>query len=617
MKILGSKFLGHDSSVCLIDTDKQEIFAISTERVTRIKHDGFNITPILLEYQDVFSSDEMHICHSFNSFGTDERTGYENRVEAIYQQKYMSVYRELFNPRYISDFGISLLDKVKIVITQLLSYKTYRCLFLMIWNMFQMRISRFVKYSYDNNKIRLDRFITSRASLANIKPKSIQYYDHHQCHAIASYYLSPYCNNKAIALTVDGYGDGFYSRLFFCNNGEIEQLGASKSDIFYIGSKKNIVSIGSIYGNFTHAMGLHRKSDPGKVEALAAYGDKNIEMYNDLMDCSKIIAKSLKFDTNKLKKFYDQSYLKSQRKKIGDANFCATVQCWLEDLIVDYLNSINKKMRLDILCLSGGVTANIIMSLNIFERTLFKNIYVMPAMSDEGTAIGAAILKANDENIDLSWLSDKYMPYYGNSIDMSNFMKEIAPFENSIKYEYLGDFWYKDAAKSIHEKKIIALVNGRMEFGPRALGNRSIIANPMDKEVRDRINLTVKRRPEYQPFCPSILESERERLFIKSFPHKHMAIAFRIRKEFKDILPGATHVDGTARPQFVEKKDNEEYYKLINEFKKLSGYGVLINTSFNLHGRTVVRTVNDAITDFIDCNIDVLYLERYKITLSI
>jgi carbamoyltransferase len=152
-----------------------------------------------------------------------------------------------------------------------------------------------------------------------------------------------------------------------------------------------------------------------------------------------------------------------------------------------------------------------------------------------------------------------------------------------------------------------------MEFGPRALGNRSIIASPMFDDTRHRINSTVKRRPNYQPFCPSILEEERERLFNNSFSHKHMAIAFRMKDEFIKDLPCAVHVDGTSRPQFVEKEDNSNYYRYLKALKDLTGYGVSLNTSFNLHGRTIVRTPKDAVIDFIDCNIDELFIEGFRV----
>ena len=163
----------------------------------------------------------------------------------------------------------------------------------------------------------------------------------------------------------------------------------------------------------------------------------------------------------------------------------------------------------------------------------------------------------------------------------------------------------------IAKGNIIAIYQGSMEFGPRALGNRSILADPRDPKTRDKINSTVKRRPWFQPFCPSVLEEERERLFENSYKHKHMAIAFKMKKEFWNKLPSAMHIDGTARPQFVEEKDNSNYYRLLKKFKELTGYGIVVDTSFNLHGRTIVRTPEDALTDFIDCNIDALFIEGF------
>jgi carbamoyltransferase len=233
-------------------------------------------------------------------------------------------------------------------------------------------------------------------------------------------------------------------------------------------------------------------------------------------------------------------------------------------------------------------------------------------MADDGLAIGSAILTAINLGQDVSWLKDFSMPYFGDSYSRQQVKEALDGFDN-IVYEDLGYDWPKEAAKSVSKGKICALFHGRMEFGPRALGNRSIIANPMLEDTRKKINSNIKKRPSYQPFCPSILEDERERLFKDSFPHKHMAIAFRMRDEFIDDLPCAVHVDGTARPQFVEEKDNPQYYLYLKTLKKITGYGVSLNTSFNLHGRTIVRSPKDAVIDFIDCNLDELFIEGYRV----
>jgi len=360
-------------------------------------------------------------------------------------------------------------------------------------------------------------------------------------------------------------------------------------------------------------MGLIRSTDEGKVEALAAYGEVDQNTYKQLTDLVKIKNLEYKIDVEKYRKFSDLSYLVWLKDKVGESNFCATVQRWLEDVTVQYLNEAYRKYGVDNLCLAGGAIANVIMNYKIQERTPFKKFFVLPFMGDEGSAAGAAVLSALGKKEDLSWLKDIVMPYLGPSYSREDVLNAIKEFDG-LRCEFLGDSWFYQAARSVSENKVIGIFQGRMEFGPRALGNRSVLANAADKNARDKINSTIKKRPSYQPFCPSVLEEDREKLFENSFKHKHMATAFLMKKEFRGKFFSAIHVDGTSRPQFVEEKDNPNFYKLLKEIKRLIGYGIVINTSFNLHGRTIVNTPRDAIIDFGDCNIDELYMEGYRLT---
>jgi carbamoyltransferase len=205
------------------------------------------------------------------------------------------------------------------------------------------------------------------------------------------------------------------------------------------------------------------------------------------------------------------------------------------------------------------------------------------------------------------------MPYFGTSYSPEEILAALKT-ETGIKYTYLEDSWPEKAAELVAEGKVGALFHGRMEWGPRALGNRSIIADCRDPEITKKINGSIKNRPLFQPFCPSILEEERERLFEKSYPNKHMTCAFRMKQEFRDKIPASVHVDGTGRAQFVEEKDNPMYYRYLKELKRLTGYGVSINTSFNKHGRTIVETPKDGIRDFLDTNMDFVMMEGYLIT---
>jgi len=604
MKIIGTKYCGHDSAMCLIDTKNKSIFAMSTERVTRIKHDQIDITPILEQYE---FSDIDYVAHSYSDFEDKSQDG-ELREKMTFNKDIEKALRKIIKPVYIKDLNISRIKKnifiFKALFTNFNSVKDY----------YYAKVKRaLVTETPEGNKKAFTSYIDRSFRNFNLKPKKILFYDHHLCHAIPSYYLSPYNGDEAIAITIDGQGDGFFSKVYhFEGAKKFKLIGQSSAD--FIGGGDRFLSIGRIYNLFTQAMGLRPNSDEGKVEALAAFGNPDKNLLNHLKSATKIniFELSIKFDIQKIQYFYDIEWLKQQRNKIGDENFCASVQRYLEDTIVTYLDAIYKKYPINNLCLSGGVAANIIMSLQIYERTNFKNIYVLPPMGDEGLAIGSAILTAIDQGQNVSWLRDFKMPYFGDSYSRQDVKNTLQEFDNII-FDDIENIWPEEAAKSVAEGKICSFFHGRMEFGPRALGNRSIVADPGRDNIRQRINSTVKRRPNYQPFCPSILEEERLRLFKQSFPHKHMAIAFRMKEEFISDLPCAVHVDGTARPQFVEEEDNPAYYRYLKKLKEITGYGVSLNTSFNLHGRTIVRTPLDAVVDFIDCNIDELYIEGFRV----
>jgi len=247
---------------------------------------------------------------------------------------------------------------------------------------------------------------------------------------------------------------------------------------------------------------------------------------------------------------------------------------------------------------------------------LFEDIYIYPAMADDGTAAGAALLGiAAHQPATLEWIKKKEMPYWGDNIASYDVQDALEDFSGKINFQHKLN-WQEDAARRLYNGEVGALVQGRMEFGPRALGNRSIIASPMTDGIRDKINSDIKRRPAYQPFCPSVMDEERERLFSSSQANRHMTSAFRLKDEFKEIMPAAVHVDLTGRPQFCRQSDNPDFHRLLMKFKELSGYGILINTSYNKHGRTIVRTPNDALRDFLDCSLDFMVIDNYIVTKS-
>ncbi len=609
MRILGTKFMGHDCSVFLIDTDKKDIFAIDTERVTRIKHDNTDIEPILTTFIDKFVGVD-YLCYSFCKF-IDEAFSWD---VITHQVRIRKILYDLYKPKYINDYE-NALKKTRIIkyINLLLRPRLFRKYFAS-WIYLFLRKDNCSPEKAKNVVLSHIEYVLRQYK---IFPKEICFYEHHLCHAVPSYFFAPFgINEEAIVFTLDGWGDGAFSKLFIFSEYKWKELACSRSPVFFVNGKKCVASIGIIYQNFTEALGFKPMCDEGKVEALAAYGEPD-KLLSEILRKSIYVDNNLcfKFNLENLECLYDINYIKQRASKIGKENVAATVQRWLEDIVVRYLNLVYKKFKIKNLGLAGGIVANVILNLNIFEKTSFENIYIFPAMGDSGTAAGAAILKAIELGEDLSWLKKKKMPYWGPSYTKEDVEKELKKdkWKNLISYEYLNEKWSEEAAKMVAEGKVVAIYQGKMEYGPRALGNRSILADPRNPKTRDKLNSTVKRRPWFQPFCPSVLEEDREILFEKSYSNKHMTCAFRLKKRYWDKIPSAMHVDGTARPQFIEQIDNPIYYKLIKKFKELTGYGIIVNTSFNLHGRTIVMTPEDAITDFLDSNIDVMFIEGFKI----
>ena len=212
------------------------------------------------------------------------------------------------------------------------------------------------------------------------------------------------------------------------------------------------------------------------------------------------------------------------------------------------------------------------------------------------------------------YIRNKEMPYYGPKYSEDEVRNTLLYYNDKIKYKKLDDNDYaKIIAKLVTSSKIGALFMGRMEYGPRALGNRSIIADVRDKNIHKKMNLEIKKRPVFQPFCPSILIEEKDRLFKKVYFNKHMTCAFELKEEWMEKIPGVAHVDRTSRVQFVSKEANEYFYNILKEVKNIIGVGALINTSFNKHGRTIVNTPKDAIIDFLDTNLGFLYIEGYLV----
>ena len=374
MKILGSKFFGQESAVFFLDTEKQEIYAINADRISRIKKDNYDISPILEnDYIQKFGFlDEF--AYPFNNFmGNDALL--ETKGTSYYWLNWQRLLRKITKPRFRSDLmkKKSLYMKCFILLRSLLTPKIfyYKIVRDYYWKKYLLGT---LPKNFHKNKIK--QYIEETLKKYHIKTEKISYFDHHTCHAFSTYYFSPFSyKENALVFTLDEHGDECFSKLFLFKKNDYLELAKSTTKKFWIGDKVYITSIAGLYSNFTEAMGLIRSTDEGKVEALAAYGEVDEDLFNKLISMVSIEDLEYKFDLDQYKKFSDISFLVAIKEKIGEKMFCATIQHWLEEVAVKYLNQAYQKYKIDNLCLAGGAVANVIMNYNIYMKRHLLKIY--------------------------------------------------------------------------------------------------------------------------------------------------------------------------------------------------------------------------------------------------
>ena len=592
MNKIGIHPFSHDSSICMINHDKREIFAISTERVTRFKHDYRFVSPLLSKFCEI-----------------------NNRTKFVMSLEDVNVkYIEYFNNKYKLN-KILKAHKSLFKLSNSKISKAYRLLLKSPSNLIELILLR-IKIKLTTPERDQESFSTFLASKYGVDANNIVYIDHHFSHACSTYYSAPLnFKNNSLIMTLDGQGDGSFCKVFVAENNKPVEISASSND----------ASIPLLFSIFTGVAGFTPNADEGKLEALACYGalSKENELYKVLeraFEYNDIFEITIKKD-NKDFPFHSISkqnteismYLDNWKNKIGEKEFSAAIQLFFEEFFLRYIKDLKTKYNINNISLAGGGFANVKLNLRVVEDKVFDEVYIFHAMGDDGASFGALVYDDVCDEIDVDWIRGDNMPYYGTSYTKDEVKKVLENNKEKINFDYLGDTSYLNLAKDISDNKICALFQGKMEYGPRALGHRSIIANPRNPQIREDISLKFKKREWFQPFCPSILEEEREKLFKVSYPNKYMTCAFTVKDEFAEELPSIVHVDNTARPQFVEKKDDEYYFNLLKELQKINKYGVVLNTSFNIHGKTIVMTPQDALDDFFACGIDTLYIENFKV----
>lgn len=434
--------------------------------------------------------------------------------------------------------------------------------------------------------------------------------EHHQCHAASAFFVSPF--EKAAILTWDGTGEDT-TTLF--SKGEANKIKVLKRI-------KLPHSLGQFYSAVTNYLGFNMYSgDEWKVMGLAAYGKPE---YYDFF-AKRVLTTdgkggfhyNIKVLDHHLALHYEfpEEIVKTlgpARKKDEELtehhwNIAASAQRVLEDTAIYMVNHIKDMTGEENLCMAGGVAFNSVMNGRIFHETPFKNFYVQPAAGDAGCSLGAALMiwhqkLGNPRKFQMNH------SYWGPKFTNEECQKALD--EAGLKYQTLpDDVLLPKLAKMISEGAIIGWFNGRMEWGPRALGARSFLADPRDANLREALNHKVKLREWFRPLAPSMLEENGNEVFGKEHHDPFMITVIEVDEDYKPKIPAVVHVDGTARPQMVSKKVNPRYWNLINEFKKITGIPMLLNTSFNVQ-EPIVCSPQDAINTFKNANFDALVLEN-------
>ena len=417
-------------------------------------------------------------------------------------------------------------------------------------------------------------------------------YDHHLSHAANAFYASGY--ERALIATLDGYGSGLAGSICIGEGKRIRRI--HKVEYPH--------SLGTFYESVTSSLGFKPTRHEGKIVGLAAYGDPNI-----LLDAilSRVQQTSGDFRLRESNNIYFSRYLSTLFPKIDVA---AAYQRVLEIVATNYVRHYVQQTGIDTVVLSGGVVANVKMNQRIFEIPEVQRIFIYPNMGDGGCGTGAAFLVSQQHLQEREAYQAVYFgPDYSEDLIASELQAAGLTFEHVTPIEPI-------IARLMHDGNVVARFNGRMEYGPRALGNRSILYHASEPEVNQWLNQRLGRT-EFMPFAPATLYEERHRCYNNidgaEQAAQFMTVTFDCTNFMKRTCPAAVHVDGTARPQLVRADTNPSFYRIIQEYYRLSGIPSIINTSFNMHEEPIVNSPSDAIRAFLQGNLDYLAISNFLV----
>ena len=586
--ILGISAFYHDSAACII-INGEIIAAAQEERFTRIKHDPsypYNAIEFVLKYSKLKLKDVDQVVFFEKPFLKFERL----------LETYVA-----FAPKGYISFA----KAMPIWIKEKLFQKDF--------------LIKKLK-SHDKNFRSENKIFFS---------------DHHLSHAASAFFPSPF--EEAVVLTADGVGEWATTTVAVGKKNKLE----IKKEIHFPHS------LGLLYSAFTYYTGFKVNSGEYKLMGLAPYGKpiyiNQIKKLIDIKDDGSFrldqsyfnYATGLTMTNKKFNNLFGQNPRNPMREKLEQfhMDIAASIQKVTEEIMIKLAKSIRREYGLKNLCLAGGVALNCVANGKILKEKIFENIWIQPAAGDAGGSLGAALALwylefGNSRNVNLN--DDMKGSYLGNEFNQDEIEKELKLIgANYNKYNYSNII--DKTSQYLSEDKAIGWFQGRMEFGPRALGSRSIIANPQSGNMQKNLNLKVKYRESFRPFAPSILREDLENWFKMDVDSPYMLLVAEINKNKKiemnndqktlfgieklnikrSEIPAVTHIDYSARVQTVSRNQNKIFYDLISKFKERTGCPVLINTSFNVRGEPIVNSPTDAFNCFMGTQLDFLVIGNF------
>jgi carbamoyltransferase len=566
MYVLGINAVFHDSAACLVK-DGQLIAAVEEERFTHVKHGKrpipfstyelpFHAIDYCLKTANIHLSDVDHIGYSFDpSFmlGADVPALITLPLKPDIQTKEKEFYAgwdSLFLAHIVNAPG-QLVDG----------------------------------YPHHLQK----RFLGAKAT-----DFKWHYVEHHLAHAASAFLPSPY--EEASILTVDGRGEETTTSYYSGKGAKLKKIGEVHMPH----------SLGMLYEAVTSHLGFLHSSDEYKVMALASFGKPEyLEEFRSIISVKEDGTYTI--DELRLEERFGPARRRDEPFTDRHFNIAHSLQKVLEETVLKLVQWLYKKSHSENLCLAGGVALNCVMNAVLRDKGPFKNIWVQPAAGDAGTALGAALWidtqERNSQQRNFIMNHAYWGPDYKDD-EIESFLKWT-----KVPYRKVEDV-AKETAAILAQDKVIGWYQGRMEFGPRALGSRSILASPINASMQQRLN-EIKDREDFRPVAPVVLEEDAGDWFEKASFSPFMLFVYNVKEDKADRIPAVRHVDGTARIQTINRDQHAAYYDLLSEFKKITGVPVLVNTSFNTRGEPIVCTPRDAIECFWTSPFDALIINSF------